>query len=91
MIRPGRTSGIAFLVRGAPAWTKPHESDEKLTSFKPVSEATPVRPDQPLFVDLDGTLVRTDLLWEALCLLVRTHPRKALALPVPQRLPIDLW
>ncbi len=36
---------------------------------------------EPLYVDLDGTLVATDTLWESLCLLLRHHPRQILALP----------
>jgi len=39
--------------------------------------ATPV----PLAVDLDGTLIRTDLTWEALAGLLRTHPLALLAVP----------
>jgi 4-hydroxybenzoate polyprenyltransferase/phosphoserine phosphatase len=35
-----------------------------------------VTPDHPgpVFVDLDGTLIRSDLLWESLCLFLRKHP-----------------
>lgn len=35
----------------------------------------------PLCVDLDGTLIRTDLLWEGIFGLVRAHPLRAFALP----------
>ena len=38
-------------------------------------------PDLPLFVDLDGTLIRSDLLWESLLLLARQHPRAILRIP----------
>ena len=31
-------------------------------------------PDRHLFVDLDGTLIRTDLLFESLLLLLRRNP-----------------
>lgn len=34
-----------------------------------------------LYVDLDGTLVATDTLWESLCLLLRRHPSRIAALP----------
>jgi len=34
-----------------------------------------------LYVDLDGTLVASDTLWESLCLLLRRHPRQALRAP----------
>lgn len=32
------------------------------------------RTDRPVYVDLDGTLIRSDLLWEALFLFARQHP-----------------
>src|ERR1041385_6355053 len=35
----------------------------------------------PLCVDLDGTLIATDVLWESLVLLVKWHPRLLLSLP----------
>lgn len=37
---------------------------------------------EPLYVDLDGTLVATDTLWESLCLLLRRHPWRLGALPL---------
>jgi 4-hydroxybenzoate polyprenyltransferase len=37
---------------------------------------------RPLAVDLDGTLVRTDTLWESVLLLVRRHPWTILMLPL---------
>ena len=40
------------------------------------------QPDPtPLYVDLDGTLVATDLLWESLAHLLRTRPSHALRVP----------
>jgi len=36
----------------------------------------------PLCVDLDGTLIRTDLLWESVLLLLRLNPLYAFLLPV---------
>jgi 4-hydroxybenzoate polyprenyltransferase len=33
-------------------------------------------PEIPLCVDLDGTLLRSDLLWESLCALMAQHPRR---------------
>ena len=45
------------------------------------SRSDPSTADPPLCVDLDGTLVSTDLLWEGLFLLLRTHPRAALSVP----------
>jgi 4-hydroxybenzoate polyprenyltransferase len=43
-----------------------------------------VRPQaaRPLCVDLDGTLVKSDTLADALLLLVRTHPLEALKIPL---------
>ena len=36
----------------------------------------------PVYVDLDGTLVATDMLWETMWFLVCKHPTKALTLPL---------
>lgn len=36
----------------------------------------------PLYVDLDGTLISTDLLYESLLALLRDHPLRALRVPV---------
>ena len=41
---------------------------------EPSRTACPAGPDLPLAVDLDGTLVRTDLLVEALFVLIRRNP-----------------
>jgi len=38
-------------------------------------------PDPPLFVDLDGTLIKTNTLHEAILALVRTAPQRLLLLP----------
>jgi 4-hydroxybenzoate polyprenyltransferase len=40
------------------------------------------RVNVPIFVDLDGTLVRTDLLYESLLTAVKANPGSLLALPV---------
>lgn len=37
--------------------------------------------DVPLCVDLDGTLIRSDLLWESMALLLRRSPAAAMRLP----------
>jgi 4-hydroxybenzoate polyprenyltransferase/phosphoserine phosphatase len=39
-------------------------------------------PDPPICVDLDGTLIRTDLLYESLCLLIRQKPASLVMLPI---------
>ncbi|MCQ8781287.1 UbiA family prenyltransferase [Mangrovibrevibacter kandeliae] len=41
-----------------------------------------VRTDQPIYVDLDGTLIRTDLLWESVFLLARQNPLSLWRLPL---------
>ncbi|MCW2246385.1 4-hydroxybenzoate polyprenyltransferase/phosphoserine phosphatase [Azospirillum fermentarium] len=41
-----------------------------------------VEADVPLVVDLDGTLLKTDLLYEALFVLLATHPLTALRTPL---------
>lgn len=38
-------------------------------------------PDAVLCVDLDGTLIKSDSLYDALCLMLRRHPRELLRLP----------
>src|SRR6202012_217625 len=37
-------------------------------------------PDAVLCVDLDGTLIKSDSLYDALCLMLRHHPRELLRL-----------
>jgi len=44
------------------------------------SEAKPART-APVYVDLDGTLIATDVLWESLCLLARRRPADLLRAP----------
>lgn len=46
-----------------------------------MSGPAPERSRETLYVDLDGTLIATDTLWESLCLLARRHPASGLALP----------
>lgn len=41
-----------------------------------------VAPARPLFVDLDGTVVATDLLWESLLLLAKASPLSVFQLPI---------
>ncbi len=38
-------------------------------------------PERPLCVDMDGTLVGTDLLWESLLILIKTSPRSLPRVP----------
>ncbi len=40
-----------------------------------------VAGDPPLCVDMDGTLIATDSLWEALLIVARKHPGAILRLP----------
>src|SRR5262249_44886015 len=40
-----------------------------------VSVVAETGPEPPLFVDLDGTLVKTDLLLESVLVLIKTRPR----------------
>ena len=69
------------------------------TPARPTASARPV----PLVVDLDGTLIRTDLLHESVIQLVKAKPQMALALPawlaagkaalkrqVARRVPLDV-
>jgi 4-hydroxybenzoate polyprenyltransferase/phosphoserine phosphatase len=43
---------------------------------------TSIRRTFPLCVDLDGTLIATDLLWESIVALVRTRPMEAVFMPI---------
>jgi len=46
------------------------------------AEPLPAGPSRPLVVDLDGTLIKTDLLLESVCRLLRQKPLALFALPV---------
>ena len=47
------------------------------------TQAEPRPPDtRPLYVDLDGTLISSDVLWESVCQLVRRRPACLLRLPL---------
>ena len=48
-------------------------------SLRPAQESG--GPLGPLYVDLDGTLIASDTLWESLCLLLRRHPVRAARVP----------
>src|SRR5258707_13137713 len=47
----------------------------------PTTSATDLQQIVPLCVDLDGTLIRSDLLWESLVQLLRHNPFYAFILP----------
>lgn len=47
-----------------------------------MSEATALSTDAPLFVDLDGSLIHSDSMWESLVLLAKHHPIDLLRLPL---------
>src|ERR1041385_414715 len=49
-----------------------------MTTVPNAARASPV----PLAVDLDGTLIRTDMLWESVARLLRKNPFWLLALPL---------
>jgi 4-hydroxybenzoate polyprenyltransferase/phosphoserine phosphatase len=51
-------------------------------SALPIPAETSDSPNVPLCVDLDGTLVKTDLLWEAAFLLIRKDPSALLSFPI---------
>jgi 4-hydroxybenzoate polyprenyltransferase len=50
-------------------------------SARPIPAEMSDSPAVPFCVDLDGTLVKTDLLWEAVFLLVRKNPGALLSFP----------
>ncbi|GIW86283.1 MAG: membrane protein [Isosphaeraceae bacterium] len=53
-----------------------------MTAPELASETDQVEGQIPIYVDLDGTLIATDLLWESLFELIRRDPLAALALPL---------
>lgn len=57
--------------------------EEPASAARPASDAVDGRPGAgPLYVDLDGSLVATDTLWESLWSLLRTRPSDAWRLPL---------
>src|SRR5664279_576081 len=46
------------------------------------AQPSPGLSDRPLFVDLDGTLVSTDLLWESSMLFASRHPFQIWRIPL---------
>jgi 4-hydroxybenzoate polyprenyltransferase len=59
---------------------------EPLTTLRETNRMSPVAPETqstlvPLAVDLDGTLIRSDMMWESLARLLREKPFAALAVP----------
>lgn len=46
-----------------------------------IEQARPSRSARSLCVDLDGTLIATDVLWESVLLLIRQHPQLVICLP----------
>ncbi|MCG8583204.1 MAG: UbiA family prenyltransferase [Pirellulales bacterium] len=57
------------------------ESPHAIDAHKTGAEQTQEEARVPLYVDLDDTLVRTDMLWESIFRLVRQRPLAALRLP----------
>lgn len=62
------------------------EAAPSVVALPRAAAETPVQPpvaeEPPLFVDLDGTLLRTDLLYESLFGLIKAQPWAALLVPV---------
>src|SRR5689334_5383481 len=59
----------------------PPEAEGASPQFAQVAEASADRLDVPLVVDLDGTLLRTDILHECALRLVKSKPWTLLFLP----------
>lgn len=84
-----RSARIANLIRGAVASSRAGDRGKALeagSTHESTGEADEAGefPDvgsQPLYVDLDGSLIASDSLWESLCLLMRRHPSRIAALP----------
>src|SRR5438270_11662198 len=54
--------------------------EKQLIPMSPIVASSPTTMI-PLCVDLDGTLIRTDILWESLLQLLKRNPLYLLALP----------
>lgn len=72
ILHPHWTSGSQRAVN-LPPYIMPQEPQ----TLDPLLSKVP----RPLYVDLDGTFVRTDTLWESIVELVRKKPFRALLLP----------
>ncbi len=57
------------------------QTNNRRTQFMPPPSATLDRLDIPLCVDLDGTLIKTDLVWESLVRLLKRNPFYLLIIP----------
>lgn len=87
-----RPSTLGWAAKSKPAPTVqsagPRTQSETLTIFESYSlntlpgTATTADPSIPLVVDLDGTLILTDMLHESALQLARTRPAAALQVPV---------
>src|SRR3984885_7626912 len=53
-----------------------------MTQFKVMQPPSEVQAGRPLFVDLDGTLVKSDTLVDSLTVLARRHPTAFLRTPL---------
>lgn len=85
---------MATINLTQPEAARPAESDNGFTSIlgrnttdAPAANDHPISAalepaDLPLVVDLDGTLIYSDLLWECLLLFLKKHPLQAWRLPL---------
>ena len=60
-------------------WWKREDGIVYKESFATISRPAPSGTPTPLCVDLDGTLVATDTLWESLLRICRSHPAALLS------------
>src|SRR5690348_17111813 len=73
---PGMTRGTEYRVE------IPGEAEDASSPFPPSAEGSADRLEVPLVVDLDGTLLRTDILHECALRLIKSKPWTLLFLPV---------
>ncbi len=82
--RVGRPIAYAFSASAKKIrWAKSGRSDLVSPNPQSATSAAVVSPFRvPLCVDLDGTLIKTDLLWESLLLLLKRYPLLLFVIPV---------
>lgn len=69
--------GVLTFVTPSPRYTSCEDADKRRDGFEAGQDGMDARSDGnaiPLAVDLDGTLIATDLLWEGLFILLKKNP-----------------
>jgi 4-hydroxybenzoate polyprenyltransferase/phosphoserine phosphatase len=82
-LTPFRVTGKAAARSKKISGRKSGRSDRVSLTPQPATRTAVLSPPQvPLCVDLDGTLIKTDLLWESLLLLLKRYPLMLFVVPL---------